>query len=607
METLIAFLLTATAIVPAPPPAAAAVVPNDNLKPAGRIEAGRLSVDLYAATGLWRPKGPSGPALDVAAFGEPGTGLSVPGPLIRAKVGTTVALTLRNDLDGALTVFGLCSKPGACDPFGVPPGETRTIALSLSAPGTYHYWASRTARTLTSRPAVDSQLGGAIVVDPPGAAIPDRVIVISIHGDGSPFGLCVGRRNDIFTLNGQSWPYTPRLHYTVGDAVRFRVVNLSCDQHAMHLHGFHFVVNATGDGYTNQPLEGDGQRMEVTELVPPGRTFSLAWRPTRAGNWLFHCHMVGHMTPSPTDPASHHTSMEDGGMEGLVMGIEVTGPPSTPIAAPSRQLSMILTEDRSRYGDGQTGFRVELEGTEAPRLNDGPVPGPVLLLTRDEPAEITVVNRTSHPTAIHWHGLEIESYFDGVPGFGGLTGQLAPPIEPGKSFAARMAPPRAGTFIYHTHWHDEAQLAGGIYGPLIVLEPGAHFDPSIDHIVVIGLNGVDIPNQREPFAMNGRAQPAPVPMKAGVRNRLRLINITANNVALVVSLVAASDPVQWTPLAKDGATVPASRSTPRAARQMIGVGETYDFEVTPSAGQLLWLEVRRGNGEWVMQAPVQVR
>ena len=55
----------------------------------------------------------------------------------------------------------------------------------------------------------------------------------------------------------------------------------------------------------------------------------------------------------------------------------------------------------------------------APRLNPGPVPGPVLVLTRGEPVEITLVNRMTEPTAIHWHGIELESYDDGVPGWGG--------------------------------------------------------------------------------------------------------------------------------------------------------------------------------------------
>jgi len=82
-----------------------------------------------------------------------------------------------------------------------------------------------------------------------------------------------------------------------------------------------------------------------------------------------------------------------------------------------------------------------------------------------------VVNHLQEPTAIHWHGIELDSYSDGVPGFGGTAGSVTPPVAPGGTFTARFTPPRAGTFIYHTHWHNSAQLAGGIYGPLIVLEP----------------------------------------------------------------------------------------------------------------------------------------
>jgi FtsP/CotA-like multicopper oxidase with cupredoxin domain len=41
-----------------------------------------------------------------------------------------------------------------------------------------------------------------------------------------------------------------------------------------------------------------------------------------------------------------------------------------------------------------------------------PVPGPTLALTRGEPVEITLVNRLPEGTAIHWHGMELESYYD---------------------------------------------------------------------------------------------------------------------------------------------------------------------------------------------------
>ena len=172
---------------------------------------------------------------------------------------------------------------------------------------------------------------------------------------------------------------------------------------------------------------------------------------------------------------------------------------------------------------------------------------------------------------------------------------------------AKFTPPKAGTFIYHTHWHDDAQLAGGLYGPMLVLEPGERYDPSVDHVIVIGLNGVLSAGEREPFALNGRQVPAPIRIRAGVPNRLRFINITANNDALTAILLDRFEPTMWTPVAKDGAKLPPEDTKPRPARQLVSVGETYDFEITPTRPQNLWLEIRRGNGEWVLQAPVVIR
>jgi len=53
--------------------------------------------------------------------------------------------------------------------------------------------------------------------------------------------------------------------------------------------------------------------------------------------------------------------------------------------------------------------------------------------------EIEVVNKLKEPTAIHWHGIELESYYDGVPGWTGSGNQITPVIAPGNSFVARMA------------------------------------------------------------------------------------------------------------------------------------------------------------------------
>jgi manganese oxidase len=74
--------------------------------------------------------------------------------------------------------------------------------------------------------------------------------------------------------------------------------------------------------------------------------------------------------------------------------------------------------------------------------------------------------------------MELESYYDGVAGWGAKGTELAPVIKPGGSFVVRFTPPRAGTFMYHAHLNDEAQISGGLYGPLIVLEPGKKFNPN---------------------------------------------------------------------------------------------------------------------------------
>lgn len=627
--------LGGSAAVP-PVIAVSAIAVNDNLTSAGRMEGATLTVRLVAGVGRWHPEGAEGQPLEVGAFGEEGAAPSNPGPLIRVPAGTTVALSLRNDFRTELRVAGLCDRPApACPPIPVPAGATREIRFALNTPGTFAYWGTTSSHTLTGRARADTQLNGAIVVDPAGARPDeDRVMVISTWEDGPPLGPCLTTPADaVLAINGASWPHTARLKYRAGDTVRWRVLNLTCEQHAMHLHGFHFAVLSSGDGITDRAFTGDEQRVEVTEGLPAGRTFSLAWTPTRAGRWLFHCHMVPHMaampdaqgasgtTSNPGAPAEAHATGTPGphgthdsatstaGMAGLVVGVDVTGPSTAPApdgALPVRRVSLVLHEDANRYGTAK-GYRMELEGTDAPRVDAGPVPGPVLVAHRGETMEVTVVNRMSEPSAIHWHGMEIESYFDGVPGFGGAGQQMATPIAPGESFVVRFTPPRAGTFMYHTHWHDEAQLAGGMYGALIVLEPGAQYDPATDHLAIIGLNGVLTAGAREPFALNGRAAPALITMRPGVRHRLRLINITSTNVGLTAFLTDQSGVREWTPVAKDGAALPDARRHPVPARQPVAVGETYDFEITPASPQNLWLEVRRVNGEWVLQAPIQVR
>ena len=604
------------------------VAANENRRPAGVQASGVLTVRLYAARGEWRPEEDEGPSLNVAAFGEEGGPLLTPGPLLRVPEGTDVVVLVRNTLAEHLDIHGLVTRPAADEGvFTIEPGQTREIRFAAGSPGTYHYWATTAGSALNTRKAVESQLGGAFIVDSRGPLPADRVFVMTQWDDSTlrVDEIVNAEVRRVFAINGRSWPHTERLDERVGRPAHWRIVNLTQTGHPMHLHGFYFSVRSVGTGLRQTTYAPDQYRLAVTEGMLAGSTMQLSWTPERTGNWLLHCHLIAHVTPAlrfwaPTTHESGHVAHASHdaqtGMAGLVMGIRVTGGdearPSS--ATPPRRLTLAMHRLPGHWRpEDAYGFALA-KGTNVPGPDDATVPGPVLVLTRDEPVEITLKNELPEATAIHWHGIELESYYDGVPGWGGNSVSTTPAIDPGERFVVRFTPPRAGTFIYHTHSHDTRQLASGLYGAIVVIEPGDTFDPTRDHVVLLGMEG-DKDTQRYerfPVVVNGRRD-AVLTLKAGVPNRLRFINITTNFGGLNVSFVVNNQPLGWHPTAKDGADLPPGQQVVRPAlRQTIGVGETYDFLVTPpqmpanpqaAAG---WLEVRRGGGEWVQQVPVRV-
>jgi manganese oxidase len=610
---------TAAKAAPVTPPRVEA---NRNLSPAGELQDGVLTLDLEIREGEWYPEAETGPKVVVQAFAEAGQPPQIPGPLIRVPAGTDVHATLRNALEKPARVYGLHQRPSDTkDPIDVPPGETRELRFTLTTPGTYDYGATTTGPSLAGRFGVDSQLSGALIVDSPGEPVADRVFVMGILLKPGTQGDPQQKTEQFAVINGKSWPYTERLTYQIGQPVRWRLINASFFDHPMHLHGAYFRVTSEGDGEVDKALPVEKQRLVVTDRMLIGETRSIEPVLEHEGRWLFHCHLLVHMSAEyrlmePLPPGSnlpalgmYHTTSDSMGMAGLVLGITVmsgTNPAPPPTSTkPPRKLTLFVRErPASERFPAADVFQVQ-EGPQPPPIEAATVPGPPIVLTQGDPVEITVVNQMREATAVHWHGIELDSYYDGVPGWDGVGDKVAPPIEPGQSFVARFAPPRAGTFIYHTHWHDFRQLIGGLYGPLIVLPPGQKFDPETDKTVAIGLGGVD--DQKSPMLLNGSAQPEPLLLKAGIKYRLRIFNMTPNNGGLQLSLLARGSPVRWRAVAKDGADLPPAQAIEKEARQVVSVGETYDFEFQPTAKDDLRLELLRPfNRSWAVEE-VQVR
>ena len=578
------------------------VAPNDNRHAAGTLKSGVLTIALEARTGNWQAEGEKGRVLEVAAFAEEGKPLSTPGPVVRVSVGTDVRATLRNSLDKPLTVFGFGKSRGLSDSVVVASGATTQLRFTATTAGTFYYYARRSVDPLGLRPLEDSQLHGLIVVDPPGAPADarERLLAISWAFTVNPASKS-GLGHGTMTINGLSWPHTERLGYTQGDSVHWRVVNFTESDHPMHLHGFYFRMDAKGDGVTDSLYTAEQKRMAVTEIIAPFQTMSLSWLAERPGNWIYHCHYAAHLSTlveldtedgmMDETKLSHHTADAPHQMYGLVMGISIA-PKGAAVAStgPERKIRIQQREKANVYGT-QPGMSFVVDGTaEAANPNAFPVPGPTLVLQRGERVAVTIVNQSNDHAAVHWHGIELESYPDGVPGWSGSGRNILPPIVPHDSLTVRWTPPRAGSFMYHSHFSEMKQMGSGLYGPIIVLEPGQKFDPETDRIMFFGTAGSGENVLFGPFpnyVMNGKAHPEPMNLKAGTRYRFRLFNL-AGDISTVVSLSAGDKPVMWRAVAKDGYPLPPSQATSRPAALLFDPGEIYDFEYTPAAaGELV--------------------
>jgi FtsP/CotA-like multicopper oxidase with cupredoxin domain len=301
------------------------IATNDNRQPAGRLERGVLTLQLELRKGVWHPEGEAGEAIPVYAFAEVGKPLQAPGPLIRVPQGTVVDVTITSTIDVATTLYGLHQRPGdARDVLTLAPRGTQKVRFTAGDAGTYLYYARTPDGARGNGRGFDALLGGALVVDAPGARTDDRIFVLERWGGATRTA-----------INGKSWPFTERLEYTAGESVHWRLVNASDLSHPMHLHGLHFSVDGMGDGESYRSFAAAQKPTVFTHTAEIGETFEMTWVPEEGGRWLFHCHRLPHMRIPVALNAEdvvvlddHEHAHEDpayAGMGGMIMGITVNG------------------------------------------------------------------------------------------------------------------------------------------------------------------------------------------------------------------------------------------------------------------------------------------
>lgn len=599
-----------------------AIAWNDNVKSAGRLAGGVLTVSLEVVRGAWHPLGPDQPAGEVLAFAETGHAPTNPGPLLRMPVGTTVQVTVTNRHSKTIVVHGLSSRRAAVmDSLVIPPGERREAKFVTDADGTYYYWAAESGTDFEDRFYGDSQLNGAMIVDRVGggARANERIFVISLWAQSR---LKNGKPNfdqAHLTINGRPWPLTERFTFNQGDSVHWRWVNASADVHPLHLHGFYYRVESRGDAQRDTVYWAGQQRLAVTERVNDGETMAIAFAPDRPGGWVFHCHLNFHVTPNAGvgadtlsthdrenqivnghaehDPAHHVEKMMGGLM--LAFYVKPTGPPAV-ATEDRRTIRLFVQSDSSERNPTRRFAYVVQEGDREPAPDSVRTPGSPLILHRGEPTTVWVINRSPEPTQVHWHGLEIQSPFDGVVGVGGYAGSPIPPIMPRDSFEMRVTPPRSGSFMYHTHINDIRQQSRGLWGPILVLEPGQSWDQEHDLVYQAG-SSPDLD-----LTLNGRQGTfEPLRLRAGQTYRIRMMNVTLDGPGLTYWLQRDGSPARWKVLAKDGHDLPEYQQEVEFAKHRVSIGETMDVEFKPVAGNYEF-ELRAGTGRLIASQRFQV-
>ncbi|GGG42818.1 hypothetical protein GCM10011414_10550 [Croceivirga lutea] len=285
-------------------------------------------------------------------------------------------------------------------------------------------------------------------------------------------------------------------------------------------------------------------------------------------------------------------------------------------------------EDRKEEGRPIREYNLTIEknemtlgGVTAKAMTvNGSIPGPTLEFNEGDLAIINVTNKMDVETSVHWHGLILPNFYDGVPYLN------TPPIEPGETFQYRIPINQSGTYWYHSHTMLQEQK--GVYGSIIIQPKEKTLDYDKDLVVVLSdwtnekpmnvlrnlkrgnewyqvkkgtavplsrvikegalgaqfkfwrdrMEGADIADVYYPaFLSNGEKVAEYPEFKAGEKVRLRFINAAASTYYWMDfgsgnPMIVSSDGIDVEPVFK--------------SRFLFGIAETYDVIVTIPEGTL---------------------
>jgi FtsP/CotA-like multicopper oxidase with cupredoxin domain len=183
----------------------------------------------------------------------------------------------------------------------VAPGDSFTYEFTAPAAGSYMYHSH-----IESDKQVMVGLYAPFIVEPaepeenPPAV--DVMWLLSewrmIAGETYPAMPMTDGDPNYFTINGKAYPSTEKIVVKQGETVRIRIAAIGQFAHPMHLHGMNFRIV----GYDGVTLRPEQQIVRNTVTVNPGEIVDIEFTADNLGTWMFHCHILHHVTNDGVEP-----------------------------------------------------------------------------------------------------------------------------------------------------------------------------------------------------------------------------------------------------------------------------------------------------------------
>ncbi|PZM63594.1 multicopper oxidase family protein [Paenibacillus dendritiformis] len=421
---------------------------------------------------------------------------SVPGPEIRVKVGETVKINLKNELEEPVSIHWH-GYPVPNDMDGIPgvtqdavaPGKTFTYEFKATVPGTYWYHSHQ-----DSVNQLDKGLYGALIVeDPEDSYDRDYTLVLdewmsssnkdmeantsdsNQKNNGGMEGIGHGKMDigdmkgmdhsqmnmsdmgsmeghdmsmyDLYTINGKAGDAIDKLVVKEGEKVRIRLINAGYLTHTMHLHGHEFKVVAS-DG---QPVNSPAVITDQGIAIAPGERYDLEFTANNPGSWLLEEHgndeRVKNMRAVIAyEGSAVQTADTSNASESL---------PQFDLMNYGKQAETKFSLNQSFDQDVLLNLNTEMKDGEMVYTINGkvfPDTDPIKV-NKGEKVKVTFVNRSmtdDHPMHLHGHFFQVLSK-NGQPLEGAPVIKDTLNVKPGEEYVVAFEADNPGDWMFHCH------------------------------------------------------------------------------------------------------------------------------------------------------------